>query len=157
MLSTILGHIRWIMHYASHISSTSVIFYVSYGEDPIRNVSVGWVLKGLPSLHSTFRLLRNTSCADMGSLLQSVRQWQGQLKCLQQRFTCNVAKIVQVGVLWRMCQTMSAASKLADCVLYLFGLGLAWHKIGIYHSAITAFFWNLIIITRIEIIPSSLC
>ena len=33
-----------------------------------------------------------------------------------------------------------AAPKLANCLLHLFQVGLAWHTIGIYHSAISAFF-----------------
>ena len=51
-------------------------------KDLIVDVSVGHVLKGLPFLHLTFWLLRDVCCADSGSLPQSVRQWQGQLKYL---------------------------------------------------------------------------
>ena len=40
------------------------------------DVSVGHVLKGLPYLHLTLWLLRDVCYADMGSLPQSVRQWQ---------------------------------------------------------------------------------
>ena len=32
-----------------------------------------------------------------------------------------------------------SASKLANFLLHLFQVGLAWHTIGIYHSAISAF------------------
>ena len=33
-----------------------------------------------------------------------------------------------------------SASKVANFLLHLFQVGLAWHTIGIYHSAISAFF-----------------
>ena len=45
-------------------------------KDYIMDVVVGQVLKGLPSLHLTLRLLRSVCCSDKGSLPQSVRQWQ---------------------------------------------------------------------------------
>ena len=32
-----------------------------------------------------------------------------------------------------------SAPKLADFLVHLFGVGLAWHTGGIYHSAISAF------------------
>ena len=46
------------------------------------NVSVGQALKGLQYLHLNLWQLSNMCYADRGSLPQSVRQWQGQLKCL---------------------------------------------------------------------------
>ena len=42
---------------------------------------------------------------------------------------------------------------LADYLVYLFRVGLAWHTVGIYHTAISTF-WNLIIATMLPIIPS---
>ena len=46
-----------------------------------------------------------------------------------------------------------SAPKLADFLVHLFWVGLAWHTSGIYHSAISAF-WNLIN-SRLQIILSS--
>ena len=46
------------------------------------DVSVGHVLKGLPSLHLTLWLLKDVCCANRGSLPQSARQWLGQLELL---------------------------------------------------------------------------
>ena len=50
--------------------------------DLIVDVSVGQALKGLPYLHLTLWLLSNVCYANRGSLPQSVRWWQGQLKHL---------------------------------------------------------------------------
>ena len=36
-------------------------------------------------------------------------------------------------------QNAISASKLADSLLHLFRVGLAWHTMGIYHSTISAF------------------
>ena len=47
------------------------------------DVSVGKVLKGLPCLHLTLWLLRDMCFADIESLPQSIRQWQGQLEHLK--------------------------------------------------------------------------
>ena len=43
----------------------------------IRDVSVGQVFKGLPSLHLTIWLLRDMCCTDSGYFPQSLREWQG--------------------------------------------------------------------------------
>ena len=45
------------------------------------------------------------------------------------------------GVGWVVCLTNNALSapKLANFLLHLFQVGLAWHTIGIYHSALSAF------------------
>ena len=75
-----------------------------------------------------------------GSLPQSVRQWQGQLEHLHQRCASSVGRDGQVGVHERVCQTMPYL--LLNWLIFLFNLlrvGLAWHTIGIYHSAISAF------------------
>ena len=47
------------------------------------DVSVGQVLKDLPSWHLTLWLLRDMCCTGKSSLPQSVRQWWGKLKHLQ--------------------------------------------------------------------------
>ena len=39
----------------------------------------------------------------------------------------------------RIYQTVISVPKLADFFINLFRVGLAWHMIGIYHSAISAF------------------
>ena len=67
-------------------------------KDFTKDVLVVWLLNGLPSLHLNFWLLRDMCYSDKGSLPQSVRQWQGQLKHLQ-GFTSNVCKNRQVSVL----------------------------------------------------------
>ena len=43
---------------------------------------IDWVLKGLPLLHLTLWLFRDVHCAYKRCLPQSVRLWQGWLKCL---------------------------------------------------------------------------
>ena len=48
-----------------------------------------------------------------------------------------------------------SAPKLANFLLHLFQVGLAWHTTGIYHAVISAFFWTLIRFTRLLIILSS--
>ena len=69
-------------------------------KDLIIDVLVGQVLKGLPYLHLTLWLLSR------GSLPQSVRQWQGQLNHLHQKSTSSVGSNGQVGVVYRVYQTM---------------------------------------------------
>ena len=109
-------------------------------QDLIVDVSVGQALKGLWYLHLTLWLLSNVCYTDKGSLPQSVRQWQGQLECLRQGSTSSAGGSGLVGVLNRVCQMMpSLAPKLANFLLHLFQVGLAWCTIGIYRSAISAF------------------
>ena len=78
--------------------------------------------------------------ADRGSLPWSVRQWQGQLKCLHQGSTTSAWK---EWASWCARQGLPnnalSAPKLANFLLHLFQVGLAWHTIDIYHSAISAF------------------
>ena len=77
---------------------------------------------------------------DRGSLPHSIRQWQGQLKCLPRRSTSSAGKNGPVGVLDRgLPNNVISAPKLANFLLHLFQVGLAWCTIGIYHSAISAF------------------
>ena len=106
-------------------------------KDLTADVSVGQALKSLQYLHLTLWLLSNVCYADRGSLPQSVRQWWGQLECLHQRSTSSVGK---VGVLNKVYpNTAISAPKLANFLVHLFQVGLAWHTIGIYHSVISAF------------------
>ena len=109
-------------------------------KDLVMYVLVGQVLKGLQYQHLTLWQLSNVCYADGGSLPWSVRQWQGQLEHLHQRSTSSAGKNGPVGVLNRVYQTMQSPSpKLAKLLLHLFQVGLAWHTIDIYHSAISAF------------------
>ena len=109
-------------------------------KDLIMDVSVGQMLKGLPYLHLTLWLLSNVCYTDRGSLPQSVRQWQGQLKHLHQRSTSSVGRNGQVNVLDRVYQTMpSLPQNKLFFLVHLFQVGLAWNTIGIYHSAISTF------------------
>ena len=75
-------------------------------KDLAMDFSVDQVLKGLPYLHLSLWLFSVVCYADGGSLLQSVRQWWGQLECLHQRSTSNVGRNGQVGVLDRVYQTV---------------------------------------------------
>ena len=75
-------------------------------KDLIVDVSVGQVLKGLQYLHLTVWWLIHVYYADKGSLPQSVRQWQGQLKCPHQKSTSSAGRNGLVGVLNRVYQTM---------------------------------------------------
>ena len=75
-------------------------------KDLIVDVSVGQALKGLSYLHLNLWLLSDVCYRDKGSLPQSVRQWQGQLKCLHQRSTSSVGRNGQVCVLGRVYQTL---------------------------------------------------
>ena len=109
-------------------------------KDLIVDVSVGQVLRGLQSWHLTFWLLRD------------VFQRQG--------FSCLIC-IVVVGVTsasmtniylqyWKertgwcaeegVPNNAISAPKIADILVHLFRVGLTWHTIGLYHSAISAFF-----------------
>ena len=69
-------------------------------------VLVCQVLKGLRYMHLTLWLLSNMCYADRGSLPQSVRWWQGQLKHLCQGSTSSAGRSEPVGVLNRVYQTM---------------------------------------------------
>ena len=74
--------------------------------DLVRNVSVGWLLMVLPFHLGT----QETCCTDKSSLPQSVRHWCMQLEGLKSRFTSNVGKNGQVGVLERVYQTIPVLS-----------------------------------------------
>ena len=75
-------------------------------KDLIMDVLVGQALKGLRYLHLTLWLLSNVCYADTGSLPQSVRWWQGQLKHLHQGSTSSAGGSGLVGVPDRVYQTM---------------------------------------------------
>ena len=75
-------------------------------KDLVMDVSVGQALKGLRYLHLTLWLLSNVCYADRGSLLWSVRQWQGQLECLHQGSTSSAGRSGLGGVLDRVYQTV---------------------------------------------------
>ena len=75
-------------------------------KDLIVDVSVGQALKGLQYLYLTLWLLSDVCYANKGSLPLSVRQWQGQLKCLRQGSTNSAGRSGPVGVLDRVYQTM---------------------------------------------------
>ena len=80
--------------------------------------------------------LRDVFCVDRGSHPQSVRQWQGQLDNLWQNVPAMLEGVGQL-VCWRWCSKQCLfASKLADLLVYLFMVWLAWHTIRSYHSTI---------------------
>ena len=90
------------------------------------DVSVGQALNGLPYLHLTLWLLSDVCCADRGSLSQCV---------CQQYWKAWAGWYAQEGVQ----NNAISALKLANFLLHLFQVGLAWHTIGIYRSAISGF------------------
>ena len=75
-------------------------------KDLVMDVSEGQALKGLQYLHLALWQLSDMCYANRGSLPQSVRQWQGQFKCLCQGSTSSVGKNGSVGVLDRVYQMM---------------------------------------------------
>ena len=120
------------------------------------DVLVGHVLKDLPYLHSSLWLVRDVCCANRGSLPQSVRQWQGQLKHLHQRSTRSVGRNGKVGVLKRVYRTMPYLS-LNKLTFWSFYLGLAWPGMQlVFIVLLFLLFWSLIIFTRLLIILPSL-
>ena len=101
-------------------------------KDLVVDVLVGQVLKGLRYLHLTLWLLSDVCNVNKGSLPQSVRQWQGQLEHLCQGSTSSAGGSGPVGVLDRVYPNNAiSAPKLANFLLHLFQVGLAWHTIGI--------------------------
>ena len=98
---TLLDGGSLVTHNSQHIGRHSSIL-----KDLISNVLVGWVLRGLPSLHLMHWLLSDKWHIERGSLSQAVKQWHGWLKCLQQRLATSVRNNRQVGVLKGVYQTM---------------------------------------------------
>ena len=108
-------------------------------KDLIMDVLVGQVLKGLQYLYLTLWQVSDVCYADRVLFLslsggggatqmstskvyqQCWKEWAGW--CAQQGLPNNAI----------------SAPKLANFLLHLFQVGLAWHTIGIYHSAISAF------------------
>ena len=86
------------------------------------------------------------------SLPRSVRQWQGRLKHLQQSFTCNTGKNGQIGVFKRVHQAMPFLA-LTELIFSIIYLGFDWFGIQLVCTILLfQAFWNLIIITRLQII-----
>ena len=108
-------------------------------KDVILDVSVGKALKGLQYLYLTLWQLSNVCYVDRGSLPWSIRQWQEKLKYLHQRSTSSDGRNGQVGVIDRVYQSMPSLPQISQFLLHLFQVGLAWFKIGIYCSAISAY------------------
>ena len=75
-------------------------------KDLVMDVLVSQVLKGLQHLHLTLWQLSNVCYVDRGALPQSLRQWWGQLKHLNQRSTSSAGNNGMVGVFARVYQTM---------------------------------------------------
>ena len=75
-------------------------------KDLIVDALVGQALKGLQYLHLTLWQLSDICYANRGSLPWSVRQWQGQLKCLCQGSVSSAGKNGLVGVVDRDYQMM---------------------------------------------------
>ena len=109
-------------------------------KDLFIDVSVSQMLKGLPYLHLTLWLLSDVCYADRGSLSQSVRQLYGETrvstsKVYQQCWKEWVGWCAQQG----LPNIAIPAPKLANFLVYLFQVGVVWHTIGIYDSAISTF------------------
>ena len=75
-------------------------------KDLIMDFSVGQALKGLGYLNLTLWLLSNVCYTDRGSLLWSVRQWQGLLEHLHQGSTSSAGRSELGGVFDMVYQTM---------------------------------------------------
>ena len=110
------------------------------------------MLETLPSLHLTLWLLKNCVLSRQGSLFQSGNG--SGMRHLYQRLTSYFERTGNTGLLERVCKNAIFAFKLAYYLFNLFRFGLA--SIGIYHSTILVFFWNLFINTSLQIIISSL-
>ena len=65
-------------------------------KDPIMDVSVGWVVKPLQSLHLTLWLLTDVCCVDKDSFPQSVRQWQGNSNINNKRLQVILERMDQL-------------------------------------------------------------
>ena len=108
-------------------------------KDPIMDVSIGHVLKGLKYLHLTLWLLSDVCYADgfSSSVCQAVvgSTWVSTSKVYQQCWKEWASWCAQQGVP----SNAISAPKLANFSLYLFQVGLARHTIGIYRSAISTF------------------
>ena len=112
-------------------------------------------LKCLALLPLTLWLLRDVHCADKGSLPQC-KVVTGQLKHIQQQLSAllkGMGSLVCLSGCTIQCY-LFLFFKFHDFLVYLYRVRLAWCTIGIYWSGISSF-WNLIFITRLHIILSS--
>ena len=108
-------------------------------KDLVMDVLVGQVLKGLQYLHLTLWLLSDVCYADRGSFPQSVRQWGATQMSMSRVYQQCWKEWARWGTQQGLPNNALSAPKLANFLLHLFQVGLAWHTIGIYHSAISAF------------------
>ena len=82
----------------------------------------------------TLWLLRDVCCTDKGSLPQSVRHLQDD-SCIYNNSLPTVLERIDMLVSSKgWSNSATSAPKLADSLLHLFRVGLAWYTIGIYHS-----------------------
>ena len=108
-------------------------------KDLIVDVSVCQVLKGLQYLHITLWQLSDVLC----------RQGFSSLVCQAVEGTTRASTSKVYQQCWKewtggcarqgLPISVISAPKLANFLLHLFQVGLTWHTIGIYHSAISAF------------------
>ena len=126
-------------------------------KDLVVDVLVGQVLKGLHYLHLTLWLLGNICYADgfSSSVCQAVA---GATRTSMSRVYQQCWK---EWASWCALQGLPSnaisAPKLANFLLHLFQVCLAWHTTGIYHSAISAFLephqihkaWNHPVISKL--------
>ena len=108
-------------------------------KDLTMDVLVGQTLKGLQYLHLTLWQLSNMCYADgfSSSVCQVVvgTTRMSTSKVYQQCWK----EWASLGAQQGLSNNAISAPKLANFLLHLFQVGLAWHTIGIYHSAISAF------------------
>ena len=108
-------------------------------KDLIVDVSVGQVLKGLQYLHLTL------GCSAMCVMLTRVLflslsgSGRGNSNIYIKGLPAVLEGVGQLVCLTGFTNDAISAPKLANFLLHLFQVGLAWHTIGIYRSAISAF------------------
>ena len=123
-LGSTRGRSAGILYHSHHVGGCSLA--VSHHQDLVVDVSVGHVLKGLPYLHITLRLLRGVCYTDKGSF---------PLEHLHQRSTSSVGRNGQVGVLGRVYPTMPYLSQINwfFCSFIKGWPGLAWPGIQLVY------------------------
>ena len=126
-------------------------------KDLTMDVLVGQVLKDLPYLHLTLWLFRDMCCTDKGSLPQSQSGsgLGGNLSVYSEYLPEMLERMDRLVCLRGWTKQCHICLKLADFLVYLFRVGLAWHTIGSCCSAISVFLEPYHII-KLSIIPSSL-